>query len=101
MQEPIVVNANAGLIDGVTAAARYLTVVVSFVVAMLGLLETRDIAGMIAYIQSNGGEVLAAVVGLIGIVTAAYGIVKTWVRGSQVAEVAADPRVPENVATLK
>jgi hypothetical protein len=99
--QPIVVSANAGLIDAVTAAARYIVVIVGFITAVLGLFKTRDIAGLIAYIQSNGGEVLAAVAGLVSIGTAAYGIFKTRKRGAQVATVAGSTKVPDSVASLK
>jgi hypothetical protein len=99
--QPVVVSANAGLIDGIQAAARYLVVIVGFITAVLGLLKTRDIAGLIMYIQNNGGETLSAVMGLIAIGTAAYGVFKTRKRGVQVASVAADPDVPDHVATLK
>jgi hypothetical protein len=56
---------------------------------------------LIAYIQANGGDVFGAVSGLIALVTAAYGVLKTAKRGSQVATVAADPKVPPSVADLK
>jgi hypothetical protein len=101
MNEPIVVRPNQGLIDGIQAVGRYLAVIVGFVIALLGLFKTRDIAGMIAYVQGNGGEVLGAVSGLIALGTAAYGVIKTGKRGEEIAEVAADTRVPESVATLK
>lgn len=99
--EPIQVSGSAGLIDSVQAAIRYAVVVVGFVTAVLGLLQTRDIAGIITLIQTNGGAVLAAISGLIALGTAAYGVLKTHKRGEQVADLAADPRVPDSVATLK
>ena len=101
VEKPIVVSENAGFIDGMQAAIRYLVVIVGFITAVLGLLKTKDIAGLIAYIQANGGQVLAAVLGLIALATAAYGVFKTRKRGAQIATVAASPRVPESVATTK
>lgn len=99
--KPIVVRPGQGALDGLQAAARYLTVIIGAVVALLGLLKTRDIAGFIAFVQNNGGEVFAAVAGLVSLGTAAYGVIKTALRGRQVAAVAADNRVPPNVAHLK
>jgi len=99
--EPIVVSANAGLIDGLQSAGRYAVVLIGFTTAVLGLLKVHDIAGMIALIQSNGGQVLAAVSGLIALGTAAYGVFKSKKRGTQIATVAANPVVPDAVATIK
>lgn len=99
--QPVVVSANAGLIDGIQAAARYLVVIITFVTAMLGLIKVHDIAGMIGYIEANGGSTLAAVSGLIALGTAAYGVFKSQKRGAQVASVAANPKVPPEVATTK
>jgi hypothetical protein len=99
--EPIKVSANAGLVDSVQAALRYVVVLVTFVTAVLALLKTRDIAGLISYIQSHGGEVLGAVSGLIALGTAAYGVFKSHKRGDQVAAVASSSQVPESVASLK
>jgi len=99
--KPIVVSSNAGLIDGIQAAARYVVVLVTFTTAVLGLLRVHDIAGLISYIQANGGETLAAVSGLIALGTAAYGIFKSKKLGNQIATVAVDDRVPDSVATTK
>jgi len=100
-KEPVVVSANAGLVDGIQAAARYVVVLIGFMTAVLGLFKTHDIAGLIAYVQTHGGETLGAVSGLIALGTAAYGVFKSKKRGTQVATVAADPEVPEYIATLK
>jgi hypothetical protein len=94
--EPIKVSANAGLIDGIQAAARYAVVIVGFVTAILGLLKTRDIGGMIVVVQNNGGEVLSAIAGLIALATAAYGVFKSGKRGGQLATAATDPDVPDS-----
>lgn len=101
VKQPVVVSPNTGLIDGIQAAARYAVVLITFITAFLGLLQVRDIAGIIALIQSNGGQVLAAISGLIALGTAAYGVFKTRKRGAQIVTVATDPKVPDSVATLK
>lgn len=87
----IAIETNAGIMDSVQAAIRYVVVIVTFVGAVLGLLKTKDIAGLIAYIQASGGQVLAAVLGLIALLTAAYGVFKTHKRGTQLATAAVDP----------
>lgn len=101
VKKPVVVQANAGLIDGIQAAARYVVVLVTFTTALLGLLQVRDIAGIITLIQSNGGQVLAAVSGLIALGTAAYGVFKTRKRSAQLEKVADDPKVPDSVAKVE
>ncbi len=98
---PIVVSTNAGAIDAIQAGARYVGVIIAALIAVAGFLRTRDAAGLIAYVQANGGQVLGAVSGLIAIGTAAYGIFKSHKRGSQIATVAASSKVPDSVATTK
>ena len=100
-QEPIKVAANAGLIDSLQAIGRYLLVLAGFYTALAAFVRVRDFAGFVAYVQANGGQIVGAVAGLIAAGTAAYGVIKTWKRGAQVATVAADPEVPDHVATLK
>jgi hypothetical protein len=100
MSKPIIVGANAGFVDAATASARYVGVLFAFLTAFLGLARTKDIAGIINLIQNNGGDVLGAISGLTGIFVAAYGIVKSHTRGSQVASVAANPAVPTSVAKI-
>jgi spore maturation protein SpmA len=87
------VSQSQGLMDGIQSAVRYAVVLVGFTTAVLGLLKVHDIAGIIALIQSNGGTVLAAISGLIALGTAAYGVLKSQKRGTQVAEAAAVPQV--------
>lgn len=100
-QTPVVVPANAGIIDALQAAARYTVVLIGAVTAILGFLNAHDIAGLMAYVQANGGQITASVAGLIAIGTAAYGVLKSHRRGSQIATVAASPRVPASIATTK
>lgn len=99
--EPVVVSANAGAIDAVQAGLRYAGFLFTAVVALLGFFSAHDAAGAMAYLQTNGGQIVAAGSGLIALGISAYGVLKTHKRGAQVATVAADPRVPETVATLK
>lgn len=101
VSKPVVVSSSAGLIDSMQAAGRYLTVIVGFVVFLMGSVRTKDMAGAAAYIQANLGQFLSAVAGLIALGTAAYGVFRTWLRGAQIATVAASPKVPNNVAKLK
>jgi hypothetical protein len=103
MAEKIVVSTNTPLIDGIQAAARYAVVIVSFIVAVLGLLKTRDIAGMITLVQDSGGQLLAAVAGLVALGTAGYGVFKTSKRSDQLVEVIVSPKtdVPGSVAEVK
>lgn len=95
--KPIVVNANAGNIDLLTAAGRYLTVITAAIPILLTLFGSRDIIGVITYLQSEDGVKFTAA--LVGLATLAYGLWKTRKRGAQIATVAQDSRVPESVAT--
>jgi len=99
--EPVQVNANQGALDMLQAMGRYAVVIVGAATALLALFKARDVAGMSAYLQTNGGQLVGAIAGLVTTATAAYGIFKSHKRGAQVATVAADPRVPDDVATLK
>lgn len=97
----IKVSASAGPIDGLQSAGRSLVVVVGFITAALGLLKVHDIAGIINLIETNGGQVLSAVSGLIAFGTMAYGVFKSYKRGTQIATVAGSADVPSEVAQLK
>jgi hypothetical protein len=99
--KPVEIEPNAGLNDSLQAAARYIGVIIGAVIAILGLLRTKDIAGLIAFVQANGGAVLAAVSGLASLAVAAYGVFKTHKRGAQLNTVEADNRVPPEVLKLK
>lgn len=101
VKQPVVVGQNEGLLDGIQAAARYITVIVSLGVAVAAFVRVHDYAGLAAYIQSNGGQLIGAISGLLGLVTAAYGIFKTRKRGAQVVALAKDPDVPDTSAHLK
>jgi hypothetical protein len=83
---------NTKLNDSLQAAARYVGVIITAVIAIVGLLGRHDVVGLLTFVQSNGGEVFIAVSGLISLGTAAYGIFKTGKRGGQLETAAADPR---------
>lgn len=100
-QEPIKVSANAGIIDLLQAAGRYAVVIVGFVTALLTLFKAHDLAGAAVYAQNNLGQAIGAILGLVAAGTAAYGIFKSGKRGSQLATVAADDAVPDEVAQIK
>jgi hypothetical protein len=97
--KPIEVSPNAGLLDLAAALFRYLTVIVTLGAALLAVLQTKDIAQIIVFMRGTEGSALIAAV--IGLGTLLYGLYKTKLRGSQVASVASDWRVPEVVAKLK
>jgi hypothetical protein len=74
-----------GTVDALQATMRYIVVLVGFITTVLALVKVHDIAGLIALIQSSGGQVLGAITGIITIATMAYGIFKTRKRGVQAA----------------
>lgn len=96
---PIVVGANAGILDLLAAAGRYLVVIIGAVPLLLQLLGARDFAAIIAYFQSADGSALIAAVGAL--IALGYGLFKTHKRGAEVAAVAANPKVPDSVAQIK
>jgi hypothetical protein len=96
--KPIVVSANAGFIDTLTALGRYLVVIVGAVPLLLQLLGSRDFIGIVNYFRGTDGASLIAAV--VAVATMAYGLFKTRKRGAQVATVALDRRVPDAVAKI-
>lgn len=97
-QTPVVVKANASLMDSIQAAIRYITFLIASVTAILGLLKAHDLAGLVAYIQASGGDLVAAISGLVALAIAGYGIFKTGKRGAQLVQ-AADA-APNNKAKV-
>lgn len=95
----IKVSESAGVLDTLAALGRYLVVILAAFPVLLALLKTHDIAGILNYVRSSDGSVLIAAV--VGIGTAGWGLAKTFKRGNQVATVAANPKVPDSVASLK
>jgi uncharacterized membrane protein (DUF2068 family) len=80
---------NTGTQDALQAAGRYIVVIVTAVIAIFGLLKAHNIAGLFAYVQTHGGELLASISGLISLGVAVYGIFKTHKRGVQATPVIA------------
>lgn len=74
-----------GVTDALQAALRYLVTIVGVLSGLGALIGKHDAAAAVAYVQINMGEVVAAVFGLIGLGSAAWGIYKTWKRGVQAA----------------
>jgi hypothetical protein len=100
-QAPVVVSANAGLVDGAQAALRSLGLLIAFAVAVVGFVRTKDIAGLAAYVHANGGQATAAASAIIGFAIYLYGVYKTHKRGAQIASVASNPSVKDSVARIK
>lgn len=97
--KPILVSANAGLIDSLQSAGRMIVILVTAIPIILSFVGKHDLLGMIGYLQSvEGAQLIAAGTGIVTIV---YGIYKSHKRGAQVASVASDLRVPAEVASLK
>jgi hypothetical protein len=99
-QTPIEVTSAQGVTDALQALIRYLVVIAGFITGLGTVLGTHDAAAAVAYVQTNLGPVVAAVFSLVGLLTAAWGIYKTFKRGSQLATVAASSQVPNSVARL-
>ena len=96
---PIVVGANAGILDMLAAGFRYLVVIIGAIPLLIKMVGIRDFAGIVAYFQSSeGSAVIAAISALVAL---GYGLFKTHKRGAEVASVAANSRVPDSIAQLK
>lgn len=96
---PVVVSANAGILDMLAAAFRYLVVIIGAIPLLIKMVGIRDFAGIVAYFQgAEGSAVIAAISALVAL---GYGLFKTHKRGAEVASVAANSRVPDSVAQLK
>lgn len=97
-QPPITVSSSP-IADQAASAVRTLLLVLSVVTALAGFFSKRDLAGFVAYVQSS--DFITALALLIGAVTFAWGQWKTRHRAKQLANVAADPRVPDSVISIK
>lgn len=100
-EPPILVTSAQGVTDAVQAALRYVVVIVGFLSGLGALIGRQDAAGAVAYVQTNLGGTVAAIFGLVGLGTALYGIYKTYKRGQQLSNAAANPAVPDRVLALK
>ena len=97
--EPIVVKENAGAVDLLTAAGRYVVIIVGAVPVLMSFLGARNFQGLLEYFHSTDGAAFASAVSAVAAML--YGLYKAHKRGSQLASVAGDIRVPEAVASLK
>lgn len=99
MAEQVKVSANQSVIDTATAAGRLVLVVLSTAPAAALLVKKHDLVALYDYFHTDQGTALvAAVTGLASII---YGLYKSFKRGKQVADVAANPAVPSEVADIK
>lgn len=96
---PIVVNSNAGTLDGLQSLGRSFLLIFAAVPTLMALLGKHDFMALLSYFRGSDGAALLGAVTTIG--TIAWGMWKAHKRGSQVAAVATDPRVPDAVATTK
>lgn len=96
---PIVVNSNAGALDGLQSLGRSLLLIFAAVPTILTLLGAHDLLAVVNYFRGSDGAALLGAVVTVATVTWAF--IKAHKRGAQVAAVAADPRVPDAVATTK
>lgn len=85
--------------DQAASLIRTVVLSVSVLTAVAGFVSKRDLTGFIAYIQTN--EFLAALATLIALGTLVWGQWKTRHRAKQLANIAADPRVPDAVVVTK
>lgn len=98
VDKPIVVTTAQGVTDALQALIRYLVVIVGFISGLGALIGRGDAAAATTYVQTNLGGVVAAVFGVVGLVTAAWGVYKTYKRGAQLAVTAA--HAPDRVAKI-
>jgi len=85
--------------DQAAAAVRTILLCIGVVSALAGFVGKRDLAGFIAYMQSS--DFISALALLMAAATFVWGQIKTRHRAKQLATVAADPRVPNEVISLK
>ena len=95
---PIAVNASP-VPDQAASALRSVLLVVSVITALTTIASKRDLAGFIVYVQSS--EFLQAVSIIVSIATFAWGQWKIRHRAKQLAAVGANPRVPDDIISIK
>lgn len=79
-------NDNTGTVDAIQAGLRYVVVLITAIVALFGLVKAHDIAGLVNYVQTNGGTLVAAISGLVSLGTLLFGLFKTHKRGVQASQ---------------
>lgn len=99
MENQTVITSTQGATDALKAFGRYLYVIFSVGTGLFAVLGTGDAEAMFTYFQDNVGQVVAAVVGISGIATAAYGIYRSYRRGQKLVEV--EQYVPNTLLTMK
>lgn len=92
---PVTVSANAATNDPLFAFLRYAVVIIAAFPTLLALLKDHDVAAIHAYFTSDAGRVVVAAA--VGLGTMAYGLWKTYRRGSSLVSAATDP-ANQNVA---
>lgn len=95
---PIIANPSPAR-DQAEAAIRGVVLTLSLVSALAGFVSKRDLAGFVAYMQSS--DFLSAIAAVTGAAAFVWSQWKARHRSKQLAAIAADPRVPDAVATLK
>jgi hypothetical protein len=94
--KPIIVYDRA-IQDLIVTGLRYLVTITGGVSAVLGLLGTRDLVGLIVYFRSTDG--LALIGAFVAIGTTAYGAWKAYHNKTKLVTVA--EAAPDNVAVVK
>jgi hypothetical protein len=74
-----------GLTDALQAAARYVFTIWAVMTGLFAVIGKHDAVALATFIQANVGVAVAAGFGLAGLLTAAWGVYKTWKRGIQAA----------------
>jgi hypothetical protein len=93
----IVVTKTQGRWDTIAASLRLMAIVASTAPAAALLVRKGDLIGLYDYFHSEPGVALLAALG--GLASGGFAIYKSWKRGTQLASVASDHRVPDSVAT--
>ena len=85
--------------DQAEAAIRYVVLGLSVSSTLAGLIAKRDLNGFVAFMQSS--DALTLLAGIIAAATFAWGQWKARHRSQQLTAIGADPRVPDDVVTIK
>lgn len=96
---PIEIGSNAANLDTAMAILRYLGVIATSFPVLLAVVSRGDLAELFDWVRSDAAKpMMSAVAGLVLLL---WGLWKTRHRAKQVVAVAADERVPADVAALK
>lgn len=98
--KPIIVRTQQGLIDTAAAAFRMLAIILSAAPVAVLFVKKHDLIGLYDYLH-NDAQGVALVGAVTGLVAIGYGLWKSFKRGTQIATVAADNKVPASVADIK